>query len=222
MIGARGGTGNDTRVVGVVQDGKYRSMREAPLPYSYFPIAQSYSPRVTLVTRVDGDHMAMLPALRRAIQAIEPTLPIYAERTLETQLARAVVGERGGATLLGIFGAVALLLAAVGVSGLGSNGVQQRIHEIGVRMALGATRPNVVRLVVEQGMALVLVGVGLGLVGAVVLSRTAASLLFGVSPTDVLTFALVPTVLTGVALIACLFPACRATCIEPTRALRDN
>ena len=100
VIGARGGSGDDTRVVGVVQDGKYRSMREDPLPYLYFPIAQSFSPRVTLVTRVDGDPMAMLPALRRAIQAIEPTLPIYAERTLETQRARAGVGERGGATLL--------------------------------------------------------------------------------------------------------------------------
>ena len=193
------------RVVGVVQDGKYRGMREQGLPYMYRPIGSSYTSRVTLLARVDGDPLAMLPAVRAEVRALDPTLPIY--------------GERLRAMLLGIFGLIALLLAAIGVYGLVVHAVQQRTHEIGVRMTLGADRQDVVRLVVGQGMGLVLIGVGLGLAGAVALTRTVASLLFGVSPTDATTFALVPLGLVAVALIACLLPARRATRIDPIRAL---
>ena len=160
----------------------------------------------------------MLPAVRAEVRALDPTLPIYGERTLEDQVASAVFGERLGAMLLGIFGVIALLLAAIGVYGLVAHAVQQRTHEIGVRMALGADRQDVVRLVVGQGMSLVLIGVGLGLAGAVALTRTVASLLFGVSPTDATTFALVPIGLVAVALVACLLPARRATRIDPMRS----
>lgn len=215
-------TGRDhpDRVVGVVADGKYRGMRETGLPYIYVPIGLSYTARVTLLARVDGDPLAMLPAVRAELRALDPTLPIYGERTLEDQVARAVFGERLGAMLLGLFGAVALLLAAVGVYGLVAHAVEQRTHEIGVRMALGAERRDVVRLVVGQGMGLVVVGVGLGLAGAAALTRTVASLLFGISATDVVTFALVPLGLLATALLACLLPARRATRIDPMHALR--
>ena len=207
------------RVVGVVQDGKYRGMREQGIPYMYRPIGSSYTSRVTLLARVGGDPLAMLPAVRAELRALDPTLPIYGERSLEDQMARAVFGERLGAMLLGIFGTIALLLAAIGIYGLVAHGVQQRTHEIGVRMALGANRRDVVRLVVGQGMGLVLAGVGLGLAGAVALTGTVASLLFGVSPTDATTFAVVPMGLVAVALVACLLPARRATRIDPIRAL---
>ena len=213
------GRAEPDRVVGVVQDGKYRGMREQGLPYMYRPIGSSYTSRVTLLARVDGDPLAMLPAVRAEVRALSPTLPVYGERTLEDQVASAVVGERLGAMLLGIFGVIALLLAAIGVYGLVAHSVQQRTHEIGVRMALGADRRDVVRLVVGQGMGLVLIGVGLGLAGALALTRTVASLLFGVSPTDATTFALVPVGLVAVALLACLLPARRATRIDPMRAL---
>jgi putative ABC transport system permease protein len=188
-----------------VQDGKYRRMREQGLPYMYLPIGSSYTSRVTLLAQVDGDPLAMLPTVRAEFRALDPTLPIY--------------GERLGAMLLGIFGVIALLLAAIGVYGLVAHAVQQRTHEIGVRMAHGANRRDVARLVVGQGMGLVLVGIGLGLAGAVALTRTVASLLFGVSPTDPTTFVLVPMGLMAVALIACLLPAHRATRIDPMRAL---
>ncbi len=213
------GRAEPDRVIGVVQDGKYRGMREQGLPYMYRPIGSSYTSRVTLLARVDGDPLAMLPAVRAEVRALDPTLPMYGERTLEDQVASAVVGERLGAMLLGIFGVIALLLAAIGVYGLVAHAVQQRTYEIGVRMALGADRRDVVRLVVGQGMGLVLIGVGLGLAGALALTRTVASLLFGVSPTDATTFALVPVGLVAVALLACLLPARRATRIDPMRAL---
>jgi predicted permease len=207
-------------VIGVVQNGKYRGMREDALPYMYRPLGTSYTPRVALLARTDGDPMAMLPAVRAELQMLDSTLPIYAERTLAEQVGSAVVGERLAAMLLGVFGAIALLLATVGIYGLVAHAVEQRTHEIGVRMALGADRRDVVRLVVGQGMGLVLVGVGLGLVGSVALTRAVASLLFGISPTDATTFALVPVGLMVVALLACLLPARRAARIDPMRALR--
>ena len=193
----------ERRVVGVVQDGKYRSMREAGLPYIYVPVGLSYTPRVTLLARVaGGDPMALVPSVRAELQGLDPTLAIYGERSLEDQLGSAVFGEQLAAMLLGIFGVVALLLAAVGVYGLVAHAVEQRTHEIGVRMALGAARPDVVRLVIGQGMGLVLVGVGLGLAGAVALTRAVASLLFGVSQTDGTTFTLIPLGLVAVALFS--------------------
>ncbi|MDP6579613.1 MAG: ABC transporter permease [Vicinamibacterales bacterium] len=219
--GIRFGRNTDPhRVIGVVQDGKYRGMREDALPYMYRPLGASYTPRVTLLARTDGDPMAMLPSVRAELRMLDSTLPIYGERTLAEQVGSAVFGERLAAMLLGVFGAIALLLATVGIYGLVANAVEQRTHEIGVRMALGADRRDVMRLVVGQGMGLVLVGVGLGLAGAVALTRAVASLLFGVSPTDATTFALAPVGLMVVALLACLLPARRATRIDPMQALR--
>ncbi len=175
---------------------------------------------IFVTARTEGDPAALAPAVRRESNAIDPAQPLYRMRTMEDVMANSIATQRLSATLLAFFAAVALVLAAVGIYGVMSYTVTQRRHEIGVRMALGAQRRDVLRLVVRQGMALAFVGVALGLLGALWLTRLLESLLFRVRPTDPLIFTSVPVLLSLVALLACYLPARRATKVDPLTALR--
>src|SRR4030095_9536241 len=188
--------------------------------YIYLPLAQNPSSRLTLIVRTVGDPAAMTAALRSEIQNLDRNLPVYDIKTLTEHISEALSQERLIATLLGIFGLLALLLAAVGIYGLMSYSVTQRTREIGVRMALGARSRDVLSLIVTRGLILTSIGIGIGLAAAIALTRLAGGLLFGISATDPMTFVVVPLILAGVALGACPCPARRATKVDPMVALR--
>jgi predicted permease len=175
-----------------------------------------------LVARTAGDPAAVASAMVRAIRDIDPSIATYDIRTMEGRMYDSMARQRFSAIMLGAFAAFALILAAVGVYGVISYLVTQGAHDIGVRIALGAQRGDILGLVVRQGMTLAAAGIGLGLVGALALTRLMSSLLFGVSATDIPTFVGVPLTLAAVALAASYVPALRATAVDPMRALRDE
>jgi putative ABC transport system permease protein len=164
----------------------------------------------------------LVPSLRRAIHAVDADVVVNDEKTLQQAMAESMALPRVRVTLLGIFAAAALLLAAIGIYGVMSYTVAQRTHEIGLRVALGAQPSDVLRLMAGQGTTLALSGIGLGLAGAIALTRLMQRMLFGVTPTDPATFCAVPLVLLAVALVAGLLPARRAARIDPTVALRHE
>jgi len=207
-------------IIGVAADGKYNSLGEAPQPAFYRPLLRDYSTNVTLVARVQGDPRAVLMALRREVQTLDPSLPLYNVETLTEHMSVPLFPARMAAIVLGSFGVLALVLAAIGIYGVMSYVVAGRTREIGVRMALGAERRDVLRLIVGQGMTLALIGLGIGLVIAFAAARLLTSLLYGVSPADPATFAGIALLLASVALVACYIPAQRATKVDPMVALR--
>jgi putative ABC transport system permease protein len=200
---------------GPVQAQMYRA--RAQVPEKFQPLIAT---RVSLLVRTFSEPEALTAAVRRAVQEVDPNQPVYNVQTMEQVVSDSVASQRLSMMLLLIFAAVAVVLAAVGIYGVMSYAVAQRTHEIGVRMALGAQGGDVLRMVVRQGMLLVLIGVGAGLLLAAALTRLMSGLLYGVSATDPLTFAGVPLLLFVVALIACLVPARRATKVDPMEALR--
>ncbi len=207
-------------VVGVARDGKYQFLGEDPKPFMYMPIAQSYRSEVVLQIRTSGPPEEMLPAVRQEVRAMDPDLPLYEIKSMTDHLAISVFPQRIAATLLGILGMLALVLASVGLYGVITYSVSQRTHEIGIRMALGARTSDVLKLVVRQGMMLALIGVAIGLLAAFGLTRFLSSLLYGVSATDLITFLATPLLLSLVAFIATLIPARRAAKVDPMTALR--
>jgi putative ABC transport system permease protein len=207
------------RIVGVAQDVLHLGLEVPPEPVLYRPLRQAGSPAV-LVARSSGDPMALVEPIRGAVREIDPDQRISLVTTMDQELADALAPRRFNALLLGLFASVALALAAVGLYGVMSHLVTQRAHEIGVRLALGARRPDVVRLVVGQAMGLIVVGTVLGLGLALALTRVVRTLLYQVSPTDPLTFASVPALLVAVAGLASWLPARRATRVDPMVALR--
>jgi putative ABC transport system permease protein len=211
--------GNDPwEIVGIAGDIRHRSLGAEPFPAMYMPTYENGGTNV--VIRTQGDPTALAGAVRKEVQAIDKDQPVAAVKTMAEWLDTAVSTERYRTTLLALFALVALVLASTGIYGVMSYSVTQRTHEIGVRMALGARQLDVLRLVVGQGMTLVLIGISLGLVAAIALTRVMSSLLFGVGSKDPLTFVAVGTLLALVALVACLIPARRATQVDPLVALR--
>ena len=210
-------------IVGVVADVRRKGLDAEVQPEMYVPYLQKPERRLNLVIRTEAsDPSQLLPAVRAEVKAFDPKQIIWRTQTLEQLLGTSVAPRRFNMMLLGIFAGVALVLAAVGLYGVMSYSVSWRTHEIGIRMALGAKRGDVLRLVVRQGMIMTLIGLVLGLIGAFSMSRVIAGLLYGVSATDPLTFIGVSIVLMAVALLACLVPARRATRVDPIIALRTE
>jgi len=207
-------------VVGVARDGKYRSLTERATPLVYLPLAQRYVPDVTLHVRVDGDPRQLQQAVRSVFERIDPDLPVVDVRTLEGHIAVATFMPRLGAWVLSALGGVALLLAVVGLYGVLSYLVSQRTREIGVRVALGADRWSVMRLVVGRALRLTAIGLAAGLLLAAGAGLVLRSQLLGVSPLDPVTFGGVVALLVAVALLAAWVPARRAAAVDPMVALQ--
>ena len=222
-VGKRVRTGDRSpwvEVVGVVGDVRHRGLDVDTRPEMFFPHLQTPSRQMTLVVRTSGDPEALAGPLRERVRAIDRDQPVGNVRTMEGWLSESVASRRFSATVLGIFAAVAAGLAALGLYGVVSYSVAQRTHEIGLRVALGARPRDVLRLVIGQGMLLTLIGTAVGVAAALALTRLMSSLLFGVAATDATVFVTVPLLLAGVALLACYFPARRATKVDPMVALR--
>jgi predicted permease len=209
-------------IVGVVGDTRQRSLLVDPPPMVYRPMLQAPSADFTFLIRGSAPSAELAPRIDHEVRAVDPELPIYAVRSLESAIAASVAERRFVMRLLGLFALTALLLAAIGVYGVIAYSVVQRTREIGIRMALGARPADVRRMLLLEGGRLAVVGVVLGIGGALLLTRAMSALLYGVGPRDLLTFASVPAVLASVALAACFFPARRASRLDPTTALRSE
>jgi len=207
-------------VVGVVGHVKHKGLEgESPVQY-YIPHRQLPVNSVFLVARTAVEPASLSGSVRASIQEVDRELPVYRVTTMEQMVADSMAQRRFAMTLLGIFAFVAMILASVGLYGVMSYSVTHRTNEIGIRMALGASVSDVLRMVVGQGMGLSLAGVVIGLVGALLLTRVMRTLLFSVSATDPLTYGAVALVLVAVSLLACYVPARRATKVDPMEALR--
>jgi putative ABC transport system permease protein len=207
-------------VIGVVGTTVIGAVGEDPQPVAYFPLRQQYSPVASLLVRTTGNPEALMGAVRAQVNQIDRNLALTNGQTVGQLLAQGLWAARMGAALLGLFGVLALVLASVGIYGVLSYSVTQRTSEIGIRMALGAQSRQVLKLVLRQGMLLAGVGVLAGVAIALPITSFASSLLYGVSPSDPLTYIVIAVVLLAVALLACYVPARRATRIDPLVALR--
>ena len=217
VLGRRPGS---YEIVGVVKDSKYRSLGEDPTPYIFVPYAQNPQPAMSLHVQTITDPKPLAAAIRREVQTLDPNLPAFNVMSLADNIDISLFPARLGAVLLGVFGALALLIASIGIYGVMSFGVSERTREMGIRMALGAQRRDVLRLVISQGMTVAVIGVVIGTGLALVSTRVVASYLYDVSTTDPLTFVGIALILMGVALLACYVPARRATRVDPLEALR--
>jgi putative ABC transport system permease protein len=209
-------------IIGVVGDVKTDSLELQEAPHIYLSDFQAPSYNSVIYLRTAGDPGTLGDAIRREVEAVDPNVPVYAVRTMEDVIARSMAERRFALQILGFFAGVALLLAAIGIYGVMAYTFSQRRREIGIRMALGAQPRDILRMALSEGMTLVAVGLGSGLVGALILTRFLRSMLYAVSPNDPLTFAALPALLAAVALLACFVPGRRATQVDPLVALRDG
>ena len=209
-------------IVGVSRTAKYRNLREQALPFIYIPLAQERQAGMTLVVRSAGDPAMLLGPVRNEVRGLNRDVTVFSAQTMQDRIGGQLAIDRMVAVLLSIFGGGALFLAAIGIYGVMGYAVAQRTREIGVRIALGAEQRDILKLIIGQGMVLILIGAAVGLALALALTRVVSSLLFGVSATDPVTFISVLVVLVGVALLACYLPARRATKVDPLVALRHE
>ncbi len=216
------GKGQSVEIVGVVKDTKYASLDESPQPYVYIPFDQHFVGFTALVIKTEGDPSRLASTIRKELLRLDRRARIYDVDTLPHQVERSLWQVRWEATLLGAFGLLALLLAAVGLYGVIAYAMSRRTHEIGIRIALGAQQSDVLRLILTNGLALTFAGVGLGVAVSVIVTRLLHSFLYGLSPTDSVTFAASALLWTAVALVACYIPARRATKVDPMVALRHE
>jgi putative ABC transport system permease protein len=207
-------------IIGIVGDVHESSLAAAPEPLSYWPYPELPYSVMTVVVRTATSPLSLVPAIREALRQIDKDQPMAKIATMDQLVSDSVASSRFTMLLLSTFAGLAIVLACIGIYGLMAYSVAQRTHEIGIRLALGAQRRNVVRLIVGQGARLALTGVGIGLAGALLLTRLMSALLYGVSASDPLTFAAVAALLTSIALLACYIPARRAMQLDPLMALR--
>ena len=223
-VGKRIFIGADSRdpleVVGVVKTGKYRTLAEDPRMFFYYPLSQRRPGIMTMVMRTNGDPRNFVGALRHEVQQLDRAVPMSAVKTMEQHMTWPLWGPSLAATLALAFGVIALLLSSIGLYSVMAYVVSQRTKEVGIRMALGASRHDVLKMITSQGMRLAIVGAGLGLVLALLLAKVMSSLLIGVSGYDITTFVIVAVVLSVVAFVASYLPARRATKVNPLIALR--
>ncbi len=215
------GEGLPVEVVGIVKTANYQAIAETPQPLVYLSLVQYYFPTAVLYVRTAGNPDAVVGAVRRELQALDSNLLLQVE-SLETSVRELLWAQRLSAGLLAVFGALALLLATVGIYGVISYSVRQRTREIGVRLALGATVGDVQRMILREGVRLVAIGVAAGAAVSLAAAGSVGSMLFIKNPRDALTFTMVPALLAAVGVIACWIPAIRATRIDPSVALRDE
>jgi putative ABC transport system permease protein len=207
-------------IVGVVADIKHDSLSDESRQEAYLPNKQSPVRGMTLVTRTSTEPLNLTSTLRSQVLAVDPGQPVGSVASMEQLVERSLAGPRFTVLLMSIFAAVAVILAAVGIYGVISYSVAQRVHEIGIRMALGARTSDVLKQIVGRAMTLVLIGLAVGIAAAIGLTRLISALLYQVSPTDAVTFVSISIALAGVALGASFVPARRATRVDPMVALR--
>jgi putative ABC transport system permease protein len=209
-----------TEIIGIVGDNKHLGLDAEVEPMAFWPLPELTYSAMTLAIRTRGEAISIAAAARKVIRQLDPEQPIGEVSTMNSLMAKSIARSRFITALLAVFSIVALVVTVVGIYGVMSYSVQQRTHEIGIRVALGAQRRDVFKLVVGQGLILTLLGVVIGSGGAFALTRLLKTLLYGVSPTDAETFLIVSLLLTVVALLACYVPARRATKVDPIEALR--
>jgi len=219
---------DEIEIVGLVKDAKYATQREETRPTTYLPWRQDmrWMTGANFQLRATGDPTAMIAAARQVVREIDENLPVTNVKTQVERANETLQMERLFAKLVTLFGLLAQQLASIGLFGVLACAVSQRTHEIGIRMALGASQSDVLKMILRQGMALTIIGVALGLAGAYVLTKYLESwmqlskMLYGVKPTDPMTYGVIAVLLTVVALIACYIPARRATKVDPMIALK--
>jgi putative ABC transport system permease protein len=220
MSGATGKADQPDEIIGVVGDVHESSLAAAPMPLAYWPYPEAPSKIMTIVVRTATPPLSLVPAIRGVLHRMDKDQPMAKIRTMDQLVANSVAGSRFMMFLLSAFAGLALVLACIGIYGVMAYSVVQRTQEIGIRMALGAQKNDVLRMVVGQGFRLTLPGTFMGIAGAIALTRFLSSLLYGVTPTDPPTFVAVSLLLTAVALLACYIPARRATRVDPVVALK--
>ena len=209
------------QIVGIARTANYSSWAEPPQRCVYVPLEQNHLPAMTLYVRSKGEPEQILIPVEREVNAAAPRVLLSARRTGQQIIDGGLFQARIGVTLLSIFGLLALGLAAIGLYGILAYAVNQRKREIGLRMALGATQPSVLQLILRQGMSLVLTGVLIGFTAALLVGRLLSRMLYGVGASDPVSLAGAALMLMGVALVACYLPARRATRVDPLVALRE-